>query len=170
MFLNIIKYKALKRSVKNQLSRGQHIDFNGVIKQVGIILNQKDFANKEAVVKELGLRGIGSDQISFLLSRSVVGALKDGEVAIKVGDFDWEGKLKNEKVQRFIDTPFDLLISYYDVDEMLLLWSTAHSQARFKVGFSTIKLSNNHLSLQLPIEQYKTYIEELFRYIEIFKK
>ncbi len=170
MFLNILKYKALKRSVKKQLSQGQNIEFSGVIKKVGVILNHKDFSDKEAFVKELALRGISPDHISFLLSRSVVGTLKDGDVAIKAGDFDWEGKLKNEKVQGFIDTPFDLLISYYDVDEMLLLWSTAHSQARFKVGFSTIKLSNNHLSLQLPIEKYKTYMEELFRYIEIFKK
>ncbi|WP_430611916.1 DUF6913 domain-containing protein [Flavobacterium sp. JP2137] len=170
MFLNILKYKALKKSATQQLFQGQEIDLKGRIKEVGIILNHKDFSNKEALVWELGLRNIQADQIFFLISQADVTALKARETAVKSTDFDNRAHLKNEAVRAFVAKPFDLLISYYDVDDALLLWCTAHSKAKFKVGFSNVKLNSNHLSLQLEIEKFKSYIDELFRYIEILKK
>ncbi len=170
MFLNILKYKTLKKSAEAQLLKGQDIDLRGEIKEVGIILNQKDFSNKEFLVQELRKHKIKTEHIVFLISNADLNTLKANEVAVKPKDFDASGQLRNEKVAGFIQKKFDLLISYYDVDEPLLLWCTAHSKAKFKVGFSSVKINNNHFTLQLETGQHKSYIDELFRYIEILKK
>lgn len=170
MFLNILKFKALRKSAEKQLSKGQQIDLSGDIKKVGIILNQKDFSAKEMIIKELGLQKVKPEQLFFLVGYADGKGLQSNEMGVKPSDFDSGAQLKNERVNDFIQTRFDLLISYYDHDEPVLLWCTAHAKARFKVGFSSVKLNNNHFSLQLETEQHKSYIVELFRYIEILKK
>ncbi|MBW3519309.1 hypothetical protein [Flavobacterium sp. NKUCC04_CG] len=170
MFLNILKYKILKKSAEAQLLKGQKIDLLGEIKEVGVILNQKDFPNRELIIQELSKHRIKPEQLVFLISNADLKTLKANEIAIKASHFDTRGQLKDEKVEGFIQKKFELLISYYDLDEPLLLWCTAHSKAKFKVGFSSVKINNNHFVLQLETGQHKSYIDELFRYIEILKK
>ena len=40
----------------------------------------------------------------------------------------------------------------------------------FKVGFETIDKRVNHFMINLPAENYKEFISELFKYLKILKK
>nr|WP_305069735.1 hypothetical protein [Flavobacterium covae] len=85
-------------------------------------------------------------------------------------DINWNGQFSAPFVNEFIYTPFDLLISYYDVEKAPLLLVTHNSKALFKVGFSTIDKRLNHLIINTNAQNFKIFLEELVKYLKILKR
>lgn len=73
-------------------------------------------------------------------------------------------------MNRFIQFPFDLLISYYDSEKAALLLATHYSKSSFKVGFANIDNRLNHFLINTQVENYKVFIDELFKYLKILNK
>lgn len=170
MFLNIIKYKSLKKAVNKAVQTSlSQVDF-GDVRTVGFVLDKKDFSSIHLLENELVKKGIKKSDIFFLIYSREKGIDTDREVFMRDGDFTTSGDLKNEKIQLFINRPFDLLINYYDVESLVLLWASSHSVAKFKVGFSSIKTHVNNFSISLTTDKFKEFIDELFRYLQLFKK
>lgn len=170
MFLNIIKYKSMKKAVNKAVETSlTHVSFDKV-QTVGFILDRKDFGHSHLLVNELVTRGVEKQNIFLMVYNHDKGISGDQEVFVREGDFTSSGVLKNEKVQAFIDKPFDLLINYYDVESLVLLWVSSHSKARFKVGFSSIQTHVNNFSVTLTTDKYGEFMEELFKYLQLFKK
>jgi L-rhamnose mutarotase len=63
-----------------------------------------------------------------------------------------------------------LLINYYDTEKAALLLVSNQSKASFKVGFSSIDKKLNHFMIDTNAENYKVFIEELFKYLKILNK
>lgn len=158
--------KAVNKAVQTSLV---HVSFDKV-RTVGFILDKKDFGHSHLLINELVKRGIEKENISLMVYNHDKGASGHQEVFVKEGDFTSSGVLRNEKVQAFVDEPFDLLINYYDVESLVLLWVSSHSKARFKVGFSSIKTHINNFSIALTTDSYREFVEELFKYLQLFKK
>ena len=76
----------------------------------------------------------------------------------------------DKELNAFEATPFDLLISYYDTEKAALLLFTHLSKASFKVGFSNIDSRLNHFMINTKAENYKVFVDELFKYLKILKK
>lgn len=157
--------KAVNKAVQTSLT---HVSFDKV-QTVGFILDKKDFGHSHLLINELVKRGIEKRNISLMVYNHDKGANGHQEVFVKEGDFTSSAVLKNEKVQAFIDTPFDLLINYYDVESLVLLWVSSHSKAKLKAGFSSIQTHVNNFSIALTTDRYKEFVEELFKYLQLFK-
>jgi L-rhamnose mutarotase len=82
----------------------------------------------------------------------------------------WSGQIDKKEVVDFIETEFDLLISYYDVEKSGLLQITQLSKANFKVGFSSIDKRINHFMINTNAENYSVFVSELFKYLKILNK
>jgi hypothetical protein len=69
-----------------------------------------------------------------------------------------------------METPFDLLINYYDVEKSALLVVTNLSKAKFKVGFAAVNKKLNHFMINTEGGNYAIFTEELFKYLKILNK
>lgn len=171
MFLNYLKDFATKKIVKNSLSNVKHLASDKVIKTVGIIFDESYFYEKEALVKELILNGINENDIKILVFKNKI---KKNEVfdypVFSHKDLSWRGTVDKKEVKGFIAEPFDLLINYYDTEKVALLLVSHLSKAGFKVGFAAIDKRLNHFMINTNAENYKIFMDELFKYLKILNK
>lgn len=85
-------------------------------------------------------------------------------------DFGWKGQINQPNFKIFIDQPFDLLIGYFNKNNLYLENAVLHSNAKFKVGFSKV----NQQLYDIEIAEYPKnvieFLSELKRYLIILKK
>lgn len=171
MFLNYLKDFSTKKIVKNSLSNVKHLASDKVIKSVGIIFDESYFHEREAVVNELIQNGITETDIMILVFKDTI---KKNEVfdysVFSHRDLSWHGTVEKKEVNEFIAAPFDLLINYYDTEKIALLLVSHLSKAGFKVGFASIDKRLNHFMIDTNAENYKVFINELFKYLKILNK
>ena len=171
MFLSYIKDFFLKRILKNRLYNVKISSSKAIIQKVCLLIDESYFFKKEALVNELIANGISQNNIKIIVYRD---KLKKNEQysqpTFGIKHINWRGKMTNPILKDFINEQFDLLISYYDVEKAFLLTFTHNSKAHFKVGFSSIDKRLNHLMININVENYKVFANELFRYLKILNK
>jgi AcrR family transcriptional regulator len=171
MFLKFIKELRLKKNIKFSLSKYKPLASPNIVVTVGILIDETYFASKEALIQELVDRNTDRNNIQTL---SFVGRAKKGRepdyCCFTNKDIDTSGTFIKQDVIDFINTPFDLLISYYDVQKAALVLATIHSKAKFKTGFATIDTRLNTFIISSQAEKYKEFVDELFKYLKILNK
>lgn len=171
MFLSTIKFFLLKKSLKKQLSNVKQESLNCPIATVGLIVDDSIFFETSELKKEIILNKIASDTIKIIV---YCDALKTKQVyshpTFDSKVLNYRGEFNQKEINDFISDEFDLLISYYTVEKPFLLLLTHKSKAKFKVGFSTIDKRLNHLLINIAVENYKGFVQELFRYLKILNK
>jgi hypothetical protein len=171
MFLNYLKDFSTKKIVKNSLSNVKHLSSDSIIKTVGIIFDESYFYERESLVNELIKNGIDESNIKILVYKNKI---KKNEVfdypVFSHKDLSWTGTVDKKEVKDFIKEPFDLLINYYDTEKVALLLVSHLSKASFKVGFATVDKRLNHFMINTNAENYKVFVEELFKYLKILNK
>jgi len=171
MFLNYLKDFSTKKIVKKSLSNVKHLASDTVIKTVGIIFDETYFYEREALVTELIKKGISENDIKVLVFKDKI---KKNEVfdypVFSHKDLSWRGTFDKKEVKEFVAEPFDLLISYYDTEKTALLLVSHLSKASFKVGFASIDKRLNHFMINTNVENYKIFMDELFKYLKILNK
>ena len=171
MFLNYLKDFSKKKIVKNSLSNVKHLASDSAIKTVGIIFDETYFYEREAMVQELIQNGIAESDIQVLVFKNKI---KKNEFfdypTFSHKDLSWHGTVDKKEVKDFIAEPFDLLINYYDIEKVALLLVSHQSKASFKVGFASIDKRLNHFMIETNAENYKVFMDELFKYLKILNK
>jgi len=171
MFIKYIKELSVKKILKSSLHNVKPSSLTTPIQTVGILIDESYFQDKDQLVKELINNGIKEDNIKMIVFKDKI---KKNETftqpTFSNKNMSWKGDLSPTFVTEFIDTHFDMLISYYDTEKAPLLLITHHSKALFKVGFSTVDKRLNHLMINTNAENYKVFIHELFRYLKILNK
>lgn len=85
-------------------------------------------------------------------------------------DFNWKGEPKKPAFKDFIEEPHDLLIGYFNKNNLYLENAVLRSKAKFKVGFAKV----NQELYDLEIAEYPTKIEsflsELKKYLIVLGK
>ncbi len=171
MFLNRIKDFFTKNKIKKRLSNVKPIENSSTIKTIGIVFDETYFYEKESLINELVNKGIAPENIRFFVFKNKV---KKNEIfdypIVTHKDINWNGTFDNLALNDFINTKFDLLISYYDTEKAALLLITHLSKANFKVGFSNVDNRLNHLMITTNAENHKVFLDELFKYLKILNK
>ncbi|WP_245895548.1 DUF6913 domain-containing protein [Flavobacterium album] len=142
-----------------------------VVKTVGIVVDESYFLDKELLISELVNFGIDRNAIKTLSFKERVKPKEIVECChFTRKDISVTGNFEKADVAEFIDTPFDMLISYYDVEKPPLVLATLKSKAKFKVGFSSVDNRLNHFMISSQAEKYTEFISELFKYLKILNK
>ncbi len=85
-------------------------------------------------------------------------------------DFNWRGGINDARFERFLETPFDLLIGYFDEQHLFLELALFTSSATFKIGFS----QSNDLLYDMIVHERINNISGVTtlidRYLKILKK
>ncbi len=171
MFLNKIKDFFTKKIVKKSLSNVKHSVSTNPIKTIGIVFDESYFYEKESMIEELVAKGIKREDIHFFVFKN---RIRKNEIfdypVFSHKNINWNGSFDSTEVNAFVSTPFDLLISYYDTEKAALLLFTHLSKATFKVGFSNVDNRLNHFMINTNAENYRVFIDELFKYLKILNK
>ena len=171
MFLNYFKNFSTNKIVKNSLSNVKNLPSDSIIKTVGIIFDESYFYEKEALVQELTENKIDEKDIKILVYKDKLKKNESFDYPVfSNNDLSWRGSIDKKEVKEFIKAPFDLLINYYDTEKVALLLVSHLSKASFKVGFATIDKRLNHLMINTNAENYKVFMDELFKYLKILNK
>jgi hypothetical protein len=171
MFLKFIKDFALKKIIKKSLSGYKPVADSDVVTTVGILIDESYFFDKESLIVELIANGIRRSDIETLSFKE---RIKPKEIIdcchYTRKDISATGTFLKEDVAAFVNKPFDMLISYYDVEKAPLLLATLKSKAKFKVGFSSIDSRFNNFMISSQAEKYTEFVSELFKYLRILNK
>jgi hypothetical protein len=171
MFFVKIKNFFVLKSINKSLNFIKHNTSNHTIKSVGILFDDSQIKDKKSFVNELVKNKISLNNITVLCYKSTIKKNEVFDVPVFCDkDLAFNGEFSNEKVNEFIATPFDLLINYYDVEKAALLKVSLLSKAQFKVGFASIDNRMNQFIIDTKVENDKTFIEELFKYLKILNK
>ena len=170
MFLNYIKEFFVKKSLKNNLSDVKNEVFSNNVQTIGLLIDESNFSHSEALKKELTIHGIASENIKVVAFNA---KFKKNETYLRPTfgkkHINWKGEISEDFLKEFINEDFDFLISYYDIENTILMMLTSKSKARFKVGFSAVNNDLNRLMINTELENYKLFVSELFRYLKNIK-
>jgi len=170
MFLNYMRDFFVKKTLNNNLNKFKSEVFTSNVQTIGLLVDESDFQHSEALINELVLQGIAPESIKIVAYKS---KFKEKETYSKPTfgkkHINWKGNIEAEFLLEFTETKFDLLISYYDIENNILMMVTSESKAKFKVGFSSIDPRLNRLMINTTLENYKLFIFELFKYLKNIK-
>ncbi len=171
MFYTIIKNFFLKKNVTKRLLKQKNQLVQKKIASVGLLVDESYFSNTEALVDQIVLQGIDKEQIKILVYKDKI---KSKEIIASpflcLKNISFTGEINKKEVIDFLETPFDLLINYYDVNKYALVLLSVQSKANFKVGFDTVDKRVNHFILKMLVDQYELFTSELFKYLKILNK
>jgi len=171
MFLRFLKEFFLKRKLKNSFANVKPERISGGIRSVGLLLDESYVDSREAVLGQLVAHGINREDIQLLAFRDRIRKQDTFDHPVfGWKDISWSGAILKQDITTFSDQPFDLLVSYYDVEKTPLMLVTQQSKAAFKAGFSTIDKRLNHLTITTVAENHAVFVTELFRYLKILQK
>jgi hypothetical protein len=170
MFLNYIKEFIVKKSLKNNLHNVKNEVFTSNVQTIGLLVDESEFRHSEELVKELISNGINPDNIKIVVYRSKFDKKETySRPTFGKKHINWRGEVIVDFLTEFIDTEFDLLISYYDAEQPILMMVTNKSKAKFKVGFASVDNNLNRWMIETAIENYKLFVSELFKYLKNIK-
>jgi hypothetical protein len=171
MFYNIIKNFFLKKNVTKKLATQNLSGSNDKVLTVGVLVDETYFNETSQLVERIVSQGIQESNISILVYKDKI---KKKEVInepfLSLKNISLSGEINKKEVNDFIETPFDLLINYYDVNKSALLLLSTKSKAKFKVGFDTVDKRVNHFIIKTLVEDFNEFVLELFKYLKILNK
>lgn len=85
-------------------------------------------------------------------------------------DINWRGKYTHQNLQSFLEQPFDLLIGYFNANNLYLESAVLQSKSMFKAGFSDVNSQLYELEISEKTENVFQFTSELKRYLQILKK
>ena len=171
MFLNYLKNFFTQKIVKKSLSNVKHESAAQPIKTVGIIFDESYFYEREELVQELVKNGIEEKDVKVLVFKNKIKKNEQFDYPVFSNkDLSWTATFDKSEVKDFIARKFDLLINYYDTEKSALLLVSNQSKASFKVGFTSIDKKLNHFMINTNAENYKVFVDELFKYLKILNK
>ena len=85
-------------------------------------------------------------------------------------DLGWKGDIENGYVLEFLGREYDLLINYYEEDNLMMKLLTIKTPARLKVGFTAVDSKLNDLILGTPFKDFKAFKEELKKYLTVLNE
>lgn len=169
MFLSVIKDFSVKRILINNLHKVKRSTNAQSVKTIGLIVDQSSFLETEKLIDVIVKNGVSRDALSVIVFNGKKGT-SDNFPTIKQADLKWNGELDDMIANEFLNKNFDLLISYYEQDNALLLATTFHSKAILKVGFAAIDERFNDLIIKCEPSDHAIFIQEVFKYLKILNK
>ncbi len=85
-------------------------------------------------------------------------------------DLGWNGNVENSYALEFLSREYDLLVNYFDEENLLIQLMSIKTKARVRVGFKNVDQSFNDIILNLPLKDFKTFKMELKKYLGVLNE
>ncbi|WP_445197272.1 DUF6913 domain-containing protein [Tamlana sedimenti] len=171
MILKGFKAKSNKKYLNKLLSERQVNVADNKVVSLGVILNIDEFDDFEAFRKLADYIKVRPNRLKIVaFSENKKDDLNSWDECHNPKDFGWNGKINNVELQEFLNTKFDLLISYYNNEVLELKLMTTLSQARFKIGILQTDERLNDLIIKTGLKDFALFKKEIFKYLTILNK
>ena len=171
MFIKFFKDRSNKKFINKALESRSSLVSDSKIQTVGIILNIGEFKDYDKLRLIFQNYGVNENKIKFIAFLSENDTkLNNWDSYFEKKDFGWNGLINNLDLQEFIDTEFDVLISYYKRDNLELNYATACSKANFKGGLSNHNQNLNDIIIDISPNFIDIFGKELEKYLTGLKK
>nr|WP_133240813.1 hypothetical protein [Marixanthomonas spongiae] len=157
--------------MEHSLKKRDVSQINSTLKTMGFLVDEATFQDFEKLYECSGYFNLQPKDVrvfSFLEVKRKLPSLRQNQLHNK--DFNWKGELHNQNAQEFIDTPFDVLIGYYNTKNDFLNAVVAASQAHFKVGLKGADPRLFDLLIDVKLEQMEPFKKELKKYLTVLNK
>jgi hypothetical protein len=171
MILKAFKTKSNQKYVNSLLQAHKAGVNSKKIKTIAVLFNVDEFSDFEsfrAYFKELNLTSPKHKIVAFTDDDKF--EVSQWESYFSPKDFGWKGKINNIDLQSFIDEDYDVLISYYKSDNVLLNLITAASKANLKVGLARTDERLYDLIIDVNPKNFEIFAIEFRKYLNILKK
>jgi hypothetical protein len=176
MFLKGIKDKFKHKSgvkfLKGELSKAPAvIDRSAGISSIGCIVDLDDFENPDLFFEFVDEYKLRPNAVKIIGYKSYYD--KNSPYSTPVfsdKDLGWKGQIENSYALEFLRRDYDLLVNYYDKENLLMQLMTVRTKARVKVGFKEVDQNLNDLILGLPLKDFKTFKLELKKYLRVLNE
>lgn len=166
MILKGFKRNSNKKFLNKLVEARKYFNDNFEIKTLGVIVYTSEFDDFKAfnnLAKEIT---VGVDKFKIIAyNTKTESPIWDALYGPK--DFGWNGDIKNTDLNGFLNTEFDLLISYYKADVLELKIMTAKSNSKFKIGI--LQTDNRLNDIIIKTGQFNLFVTELKKYLTILK-
>jgi len=171
MFLKAFKEKSDKKYLNKLLSQRKVNVADSKIKSLGIILNfdeLNDFNVFNALAVNLSIHVNKIKVIAYTNDTKSEQSIWNSCFSEK--DFGWKRQIKNGELKTFLDTSFDMLISFYEEPILNLKMATALSNAQIKVGILQDDIRLNDITIKCKINEVELFSNELIKYLTVLNK
>ena len=160
----------IKKIIKKSLAKYQPGAMPDAVVTVGVLTGEDYFKSRGAIVKELVKHGIAEKNIEVLSFRERMSSKEPVQDCFTLADIGANGRYKKEETTTFVYRRFDMLISYYEEENLPLVVATLKSKARFKVGFAAVDGRLNDFTINTKPQNHELFISELVKYLKILNK
>ncbi len=171
MFLSYLKNIFLNYRFKSKWQEVIILNETKSIQTVGVLVDETNFKDTDLLIQKLKV--ITGDEVTI----SVIcynEKLNKKESYLRTtfdsSDISWQGYISNPFINDFIQSDFDLLVSFYEIQNAFLYLITNNSRAKFKVGFASTDKRLHHLMIQTTIDNHTVFVKELQKYLQILNK
>lgn len=170
MILKGLKEKSNKNYI-DKCVKNRVVDSNtNKINTVGVIVDQSEFKDLnwlQSLSSTLNVNPINLKIIALVNPKQKEVNVYDLNFTKK--DLGWKGTVKTDILKTFTNTDFDLLISFYKTSKLPLVFLSAITKAKFKVGVLAEEQVND-LILDIDINNTTIFETELVKYLNILNK
>lgn len=171
MFLNYIKNFFVKKTLNKSFQNLKIEHSVGNIQTVGLLVDGTDFSKVDQLIQLIIKNGFKAQNIKTFEYRDVIGKLEVSKYPIiSLADVNWNGAISGTAFEMFSNEKFDLLISFYTIQNPVLMRMTQISKAKFKVGFAKIDERLNHLIINTDKSNYAVFVKEAVKYLNLLNK
>lgn len=161
----------LKNIVTKRLQIQQPIKENHKIVTIGLLVDESYFSKTNELIAEIVKQGFKKEQVKVLVYKDKIKSKEEINAPfLSLKNISIAGEINKPEVIAFLNTPFDILINYYDVNKYGIMLLSIQSKAKFKVGFETVDKRVNDFIIKELVDNYSAFISELFKYLKILNK
>jgi len=171
MFLKLFRKRSNQKYINKILNSKRSKISERKIRSVGIILSLDEFKDYNKL-KEIFIDfGVNQNKIKFITYVTHKDfQLNHWDDYFNPKDFGWNGTITNIALNEFINSRYDVLISFYRIDNIDLNLVTAKSKANFKIGISNFDQRLNDFIIDVDIVQIDVFKNELEKYLRGLNK
>ena len=166
------KVKSGLKFLQEEMERpSQPVKRDKGITSIGCIVDVDHFQNAEAfyeLIDDFSLRPNAIKIIGYKRQYD-----KNSPYAIQMfsdKDLGWKGEIENGYVLEFLGREYDMLINYYEEDNLMMKLLSVKTNARIKVGLGTSDTKINDLILNTPFKDFKLFKKELKKYLKVLNE
>ena len=170
MFKKLQK-KFITKNIDKNLKARNLSNINDQLHTIGFLVDEDipvDIEKFHEIAKELGLQQKDVKIFSFLEVKTKTPTLQQNKINNK--HFTWRGDIRNQNVDEFLEIPFDVLIGFYNNNNIYLDLLVSKSKAKFKIGFTGIDNRLFDLLINVDPIRINNVKNELIKYLKILNK
>ncbi|MDO4728798.1 MAG: hypothetical protein Q4B43_07315 [Bacteroidota bacterium] len=142
-----------------------------LVRNVRILVDQTTFDKTDKLIEKLIALGFRKETIKAMVLTKEKNYTNTSNIAFfRESDIKTSKRTNNGEINFFFENKIDLLINYYNDDNLLLKFMTALAEADFNVGFAFEKNNMNHLAIDVKTEDFSLFATEMVKYLKIIKK